>query len=81
MPEIKLFTKDNCQKCEHVKEKMPKGLTMQIINADTVKGLAEAAYYEIVEKTFPVLVVDDEVFDSKTALQILEKLNSLAGTS
>jgi len=80
MPEIKLFTKDNCQKCEHVKGKMPKGLTIQIINADTISGLAEAAFYEIVEKTFPVLVVDDEVVDG-TALQILEKLNSLAGTN
>jgi len=76
MPEIKLFTKDNCQKCEHVKERMPKGLAMQIINADTIDGLAEAAFYEIVEKTFPVLVVNDEVVCG--ALQILEKLNSLA---
>ena len=75
-----MFTKDNCQKCEHVKGKMPKGLTIQIINADTISGLAEAAFYEIVEKTFPVLVVDDEVVDG-TALQILEKLNSLAGTN
>jgi glutaredoxin len=80
MSEVKLFTKNDCQKCEHVKGKMPKGLTVEIINADTVSGLAEAAYYEIVEKTFPVLVVDDEVFDG-TALQVLEKLNSLAGTN
>ena len=80
MPEIKLFTKDNCQKCEHVKERMPKGLTIQIINADTVDGLAEAAFYEIVEKTFPVLLVDEEVV-SGTALQILERLNSLAEQS
>jgi glutaredoxin len=77
MKEIKLFTKDNCGKCEHVKERMPKGLKIQIINADTVDGLAEAAYYEIVEKTFPVLVVDDEVVCG--ALAILEKLNSIAG--
>ena len=80
MPEIKLFTKDDCQKCEHVKEKMPKGMKLQVINADTVDGLAEAAYYEIVEKTFPVLIVgDDEVVTG--ALQILEKLKSLAGQS
>jgi glutaredoxin len=77
MKEIKLFTKDNCGKCEHVKERMPKGLKIQIINADTVDGLAEAAYYEIVEKTFPVLIVDGEAVCG--ALPILERLNSAAG--
>ena len=78
MPEIKLFTKDDCGKCEHVKERMPKGLKVQIINADTIDGLAEAAYYELVEMEFPVLVVDDKIAASK-ALPILEKLKSLAG--
>jgi len=77
MAEIKLFTKDDCGKCEHVKERMPAGLSVQIINADTVDGLAEAAFYEIVEKTFPVLVVDDEAVCG--ALQILERLNMIAG--
>ena len=77
MSELKLFTKDNCGKCEHVKERMPEGLDIQIINADTVDGLAEAAYYEIVEKTFPVLVVDDEVVCG--ALLILDRLNLIAG--
>ncbi|MDR0778141.1 MAG: glutaredoxin [Methanomassiliicoccaceae archaeon] len=77
MPELKLFTKDNCGKCEHVKERMPKNLKIQIINADTVDGMAEAAYYEILEKTFPVLVVDDEVVCG--ALPILERLSSVAG--
>ncbi|MDR2866028.1 MAG: glutaredoxin [Methanomassiliicoccaceae archaeon] len=77
MPELKLFTKDNCGKCEHVKERMPKGLKVKIINADTIDGLAEAAYYEIVEKTFPVLVADEEVICG--ALPILEKLNAIAG--
>jgi len=77
MPEVKLFTKNDCEKCEHVKERMPKGLEIEIINADTVDGLAEAAYYEIVEETFPVLVVDEEVICG--AIPILEKLKSIAG--
>ncbi|MCL2142858.1 MAG: glutaredoxin family protein [Methanomassiliicoccaceae archaeon] len=77
MEELKLFTKDNCGKCEHVKERMPKGLKIQVINADTVDGLAEAAYYEIVEKTFPVLVIDGEVVCG--ALPILERLNAVTG--
>ena len=77
MSELKLFTKDNCGKCEHVKERMPKGLKIQIINADTVDGLAEAAYYEIVEKPFPVLVIGDEIVSG--ALPIVERLNEIAG--
>jgi len=77
MKELKLFTKDNCQKCEHVKSKMPQGLKMEIINADTVDGLALAAYYEIVEKTFPVFIVDGEVISG--ALPILERMNEIAG--
>ena len=77
MQELKLFTKDNCGKCEHVKERMPKGLKVTLINADTVDGLAEAAYYEIVEKTFPVLVAGDEIICG--ALPILEKMNAVAG--
>ncbi|MCL1983941.1 MAG: hypothetical protein FWG58_00915 [Methanomassiliicoccaceae archaeon] len=78
MAELKLFTKDNCGKCEHVKERMPKNLKVQIVNADTVDGLAEAAYYEIVEKTFPVLVIDDSEIVCG-ALPILEKMNSFTG--
>jgi glutaredoxin len=77
MSELKLFTKDDCGKCEHVKERMPKGLKIQIINADTIDGLAEAAFYEIVEKTFPVLVAGDEVISG--AIPILEALRSIAG--
>ncbi|MDR0790929.1 MAG: hypothetical protein LBE47_00130 [Methanomassiliicoccaceae archaeon] len=77
MPEFKLFTKDDCGKCDYVKERIPKNLKIQIINADTVDGLAEAAYYEIIEKTFPVLIADEEVICG--ALPILEKINTSAG--
>lgn len=77
MAEIKLFTKNDCGKCEHVKERMPSALDVQIVNADTVDGLAEAAYYQILEKVFPVLVIDDEVVEG--AIPILDRLNSIAG--
>lgn len=77
MAEIKLFTKDDCGKCEHVKERMPKNIDIEIINADTVDGLAEAAFYEIIEKVFPVLVIDGEVVEG--AIPILDRLNSIAG--
>ncbi|MCL2785902.1 MAG: hypothetical protein FWD81_01585 [Methanomassiliicoccaceae archaeon] len=77
MKELKLFTKNDCQKCDHVKERMPKGIKIEVINADTVDGLAEAAFYEIVEKTFPVLIADGEVIVG--AIPILDKLESAAG--
>ena len=77
MAELKLFTKDDCGKCDHVKERMPKGLEIQIINADTVDGLAEAAFHEIVEETFPVLVTGGKVITG--AIPILEELNAAAG--
>ncbi|MDY0293854.1 MAG: glutaredoxin domain-containing protein [Candidatus Methanomethylophilaceae archaeon] len=77
MTEIKLFTKNDCGKCEHVKDRMPKDLGIQIVNVDTVDGLAEGAFYELIEKTFPVLVVDDEVA-AEGAIPILDKLKEIA---
>lgn len=77
MTEIKLFTKNDCAKCEHVKGRMPSSLDIEIVNADTVDGRAEAAYYQILEMIFPVLVVDDEIVEG--AIPILDRLNSLAG--
>ena len=61
MVEIKLFTKNNCEKCVFVKERIPEGLTVQIINVEeSADNLAEGAFYEVLDKGFPVLVVDDE---------------------
>ena len=61
MVEIKLFTKNNCEKCVFVKERIPEGLQVQIINVEeSADNLAEGAFYEVLDKGFPVLVVDDE---------------------
>ena len=76
MPEILLFTKPDCQKCDYVKERMPEGLVVSIVNTSTAEGLAEAAYYELLNKNTPILVVDDEVFEG--AIVILNKLKALA---
>ena len=76
MTETILFTKNDCGKCEHVKSKMPKGLDMRIVNADELDGLAEAAFYEITEKIFPVLVIDGEVVEG--AIPILDRLKAMA---
>jgi glutaredoxin len=78
MAEIKLFTKNNCGKCDYVKERLPEGLKIQIINVETVDGLAEGAFYEVLDKGFPVLVVDD-VRVAEDATPVLKKLKELAG--
>ena len=77
MSEVILFTKNDCGKCEHVKSKMPKNLKVRIVNADELDGLTEAAFYEITEKVFPVLVVDGDIVEG--AIPILERMKSLAG--
>jgi len=76
MTEIILFTKNDCGKCDHVKSRMPNKLDIRIVNADELDGLAEAAFYEITEKIFPVLVVDGEVVEG--AIPILDRLEALA---
>jgi glutaredoxin len=76
MTEIILFTKPDCQKCEYVKSHMPKGLDMRMVNTAEAEGLAEAAYYELLNRNLPILVVDDEVFEG--SIIILNKLKELA---
>ncbi|OPY34148.1 MAG: hypothetical protein A4E32_00418 [Methanomassiliicoccales archaeon PtaU1.Bin124] len=77
MPEVLLFTKPDCQKCEYVKERLPAGLKVNVIDTSTAEGLAEAAYYELLNKHTPILVVDDELFEG--SINIMNKLKSLAG--
>ncbi|MFA5313148.1 MAG: hypothetical protein WC375_07540 [Methanomassiliicoccales archaeon] len=76
MPEILLFTKPGCQKCDYVKERIPEGLTVNFIDTTTAEGLAEAAYYELLNKHTPVLVVDDQLYEG--AIVILNKLKDLS---
>jgi len=78
MVEIKLFTKNSCGKCDHVKERLPTNLKIEVLNVDTVDGLAEGAYYEVLDKGFPVLVVDD-VRVAEDAIPVMKKLTELAG--
>jgi deoxyxylulose-5-phosphate synthase len=77
MPEILLFTKPGCQKCDWIKERIPSGLKVNIINMETAEGMAEAAYYELLNKHTPILVVDDTVTEG--AINIMDKLKSLSG--
>jgi hypothetical protein len=77
MPEILLFTKPGCQKCDYIKERLPTGLMVNFVDTSTAEGLAEAAYYEILGKHTPILVVDDQVTEG--AINIMARLNELAG--
>jgi deoxyxylulose-5-phosphate synthase len=77
MPEILLFTKPGCQKCDYIKERLPNGLKVNFVDTSTAEGLAEAAYYEILGKHTPILVVDDQVTEG--AINIMSRLNELAG--
>jgi deoxyxylulose-5-phosphate synthase len=76
MPEILLFTKPGCQKCDYIKERLPTGLKVSFVDTSTAEGLAEAAYYEILGKHTPILVVDDQVTEG--AINIMTRLNELA---
>ncbi len=79
MPEILLFTKPGCQKCDWVKERIPEGVKVNVINMETADGMAEAAFYELLNKHTPILVVDDEVFEG--AIRIVEKISSTGARS
>jgi len=76
MPEILLFTKPGCEKCDYVKERLPPGLKVNIMDMESADGMAEAAYYELLSKYTPILVVDDQVVEG--AINILQKLKSVA---
>jgi deoxyxylulose-5-phosphate synthase len=76
MPEILLFTKPGCEKCDYVKERLPPGLKVNILDMESADGMAEAAYYELLSKYTPILVVDDQVVEG--AINILQKLKSVA---
>ncbi len=78
MSEILLFTQPKCQKCQYVKERLPKDLEVDVVDTSTPEGLAEAAYYEILGRHTPILVVDDQVTEG--AINILARLNELAGS-
>ncbi len=79
MPEILLFTKPGCQKCDYIKERMPARLDVSLVDTSTAEGLAQAAYYELLNRHTPILVVDDEIVEG--AINILTRLNALADSA
>ncbi|MGE0015425.1 MAG: hypothetical protein AB7S83_04505 [Candidatus Methanomethylophilaceae archaeon] len=77
MADIILFTKNDCSKCKYVKERLPPGVEVDVQNVDTAGGLAEGAFYGILGKGFPVLVVDEE-FAAEGSINVLKKLKEIA---
>ena len=74
MSELALFTKPDCQKCDYIKKRLPEDVKIRIIDMTTAEGMAEAAYYEILDKNLPILVADEEVVEG--AINILSRINS-----
>ncbi len=77
MADLKLFTKNDCSKCDYVKERLPEDVDVEIFNVDTVDGLAEGAFYGILDKGFPVLVLDDE-YVAEGSIAILDKIKGIS---
>lgn len=74
MSDLVLFTKPDCQKCDYIKKRLPEDVEIRIVDMTTTDGLAEAAYYEILDKNLPILVADEEVIEG--AINILSRINS-----
>jgi hypothetical protein len=74
-PEVLLFTKPECEKCDYVKEKIPNNLNIKILDMTTPDGMAHAAFYELLERYTPILVVDDEIVEG--ALRIKKRMKEL----
>ena len=76
MHEILLFTKPDCEKCQWVKERIPEGLDVKILDMNQGDAMAEAAYYELIGKNIPIMVLDGEV--EEVAAKMVRKLEELA---
>ena len=75
MTEILLFTKPECKNCDYVKARIPQGVKVTFVDTSTASGLAEAAYYELLNAPTPILVVDDCIFTG--TINIMNKLKEL----
>ncbi|MFH1786520.1 MAG: hypothetical protein ABH829_02670 [archaeon] len=71
-----LLTQDGCDKCDYVKQFIPPGAEIQVMDAKTPEGMAEVAFHKLMGSHTPVLIIEDrEVVQG--ALQIKKKLLNL----
>ena len=75
-PDVLLFTKPDCEKCDYVKARIPTNLEVKILDMTTTDGMAHAAYHEVLEKYTPILVVGDEIVEG--SIKIKNKMKELA---
>jgi len=61
-----LITKQDCQKCEWVKGKIPEGMEITILDADTPEGMSHLALAESMEKQAPILLIGNGGFFPET---------------
>jgi hypothetical protein len=81
MHHLKVFVKENCQKCPAAKEVARRYPETELYDVEQAEGLAEAAYYSVL-CTPSVIIVDEEgseVFawrcDVPSSKDIEERLN------
>nr|QOV09119.1 hypothetical protein HULAa36F11_00002 [uncultured Thermoplasmata archaeon] len=74
--EVLLFTKPDCEKCDYVKARIPENMDIKILDMTTTEGMAHAAYYEVLEKYTPILVVGDEIVEG--SIKIKNKMKEIA---
>ena len=83
MGRIMLITKENCDKCDWVKERIPEGLkdTLEIFDYNDVEVTPFLAYYEKIQdnQPMPILIVDDEELALDSTIKIKNKMIELNG--
>lgn len=75
-PDVLLFTKPECQKCDYVKARIPEDLNVKIMDMTSPEGMAQGAYYELLEKYTPILVVGDDIVEG--AIKIKRRMRELS---
>ena len=70
-----LLTKPNCDKCDFVKERMPK-LDLEIVDLTTPRGMALDVRYDLKGNKMPILIHEDQ--PEFGAIKVLKKLKAIA---
>ncbi len=74
-----LITKEDCQKCDWLKDKISKeNLDVDIFDAESTDGIAHLTYHELWNTgeivAMPVLIIDDENIIKGEAIRMLNVL-------
>jgi len=70
-----LLTKDDCDKCDYVKERMPQ-IEVDIINLKTPRGIALDVRYSLKGNQMPILIHEDTPYFG--AIDVLKKLREIS---